>query len=137
MRFELSRRGLAGISEAGIRIEVAAQNSTFGGSAMSAQYSSEGESLPVVATTNTALSSLQVQNLELPDSAVNFLNSPIAKVNRPVAGLVGRCFLQVCLWVDLVASWSRRIQHLPALGTAPKLPAGDAQLTTGAAKTCD
>jgi len=31
----------------------------------------------------------------------------------PVADLVGRCFLRVCYWVDIVDSW-RRTKRLPA-----------------------
>jgi len=38
--------------------------------------------------------------------------SPVAPTGwereYPVADLVGRCFLRVCFWVDLFASWTRR-----------------------------
>ena len=43
------------------------------------------------------------------------LSAAASTLNRdyPVADLVGRCFLRVCYWVDIVDSW-RRKKRLPA-----------------------
>ena len=30
----------------------------------------------------------------------------------PVADLLGRCFLRVCFWVDVLAFWTRRVRPL-------------------------
>jgi hypothetical protein len=34
----------------------------------------------------------------------------------PVNGFVGRCFIRVCLWADLVSSWKHRSYAAPAGG---------------------
>ena len=39
----------------------------------------------------------------------------------PVADLLGRCFLRLCFWVDLVAAWTRRGRPLQV-----RAPAGHA-----------
>src|ERR1700686_157735 len=72
-------------------------------------------SSPVLATANTVLSSIQFAKGAAPD--VCFLPFD-SYASRPVNGVVGHCFVRVCLWVDLLASW-RRSHALPAWpGTA-------------------
>jgi hypothetical protein len=36
--------------------------------------------------------------------------------HSPVNGFVGRCFIRVCLWADLVTSWKHRSYTAPAGG---------------------
>jgi hypothetical protein len=70
---------------------------------------SEGKAAPALAVTNTAASAIQLARVA--DPAAHFL--PMDPTFSPVNGLVGRCFIRMCLWVDLVTSWSRRNRPLP------------------------
>src|SRR5438093_424351 len=38
----------------------------------------------------------------------------VRNADYPVTDFIGRCFLRLCLWVDLFTSWTRRKQALPA-----------------------
>jgi len=70
---------------------------------------SEGKAAPALTVTNTAASAIQLAKVA--DPAAHFL--PMNPTFSPVNGLVGRCFIRMCLWVDLVTSWSRRNRPLP------------------------
>ena len=51
---------------------------------------------------------------ELPHTAstLNVAHAAAGDLGYPVADFVGRCFLRLCLWVDLFAPWTRR-DHAP------------------------
>lgn len=44
-------------------------------------------------------------------SELRFAPTTLANVEYPVTGIVGRCFLRVCMLVDMVTSWNRRYQR--------------------------
>lgn len=74
----------------------------LGGPIMSAALSIESEvtSSQVPATATTIFPSIEIAKVAAP-----------AHVS-PVNGFVGHCFVRICLWADLLASWTRR-SHLP------------------------
>jgi hypothetical protein len=44
------------------------------------------------------------------------LSSVDRSLYGPVNGFVGRCFIRICLWADLVSSWKRRSYTVPVGG---------------------
>ena len=52
---------------------------------------------------------------ELPHTAstLKVAHGTAGDLGYPVADFVGRCFLRLCMWVDLFAPWTRR-DHAPA-----------------------
>ncbi|SRR5712691_10935414 len=52
---------------------------------------------------------------ELPHTAstLKVAHGAAGDLGYPVADFVGRCFLRLCMWVDLFAPWTRK-DHAPA-----------------------
>jgi hypothetical protein len=96
---------------------------------MSAEVSVERQaSTPrvVVLTEQTITNNvLMPANLTGAKIGLNFGPSVLTGVEDPAPGLVGRCFLRVCLWVDVMTSWSRRSHYFPV--PTPKVAAPDDQ----------
>ena len=46
-------------------------------------------------------------------STLNVAHASAGDLGYPVADFVGRCFLRLCMWVDLFAPWTRK-DHAPA-----------------------
>jgi hypothetical protein len=56
----------------------------------------------------------------------------------PVTDFVGSCFLRLCLWVDLITSWTRRKQGLPEFPENLRFsPIAKVPATTDAATTAE
>ena len=47
---------------------------------------------------------------------VRAVAAPTRDLDYPVADLFGRCFLRLCLWVDLIALWRNKNQAPPNFG---------------------
>jgi hypothetical protein len=47
------------------------------------------------------------------NQSVSAVSPLIRDVDYPVTDFVGSCFLRVCLWVDILTSWTRKNQTLP------------------------
>ncbi len=121
-RYALRPPGLlSGIFPGVACIEVAAQSWHLGVQMSAASFSacpSEANASPVLAATNTAVPAIQLAKVAEP--AAHFL--PLNTNFSPVNGLVGRCFIRMCLWVDLVTAWSRRNRPIPQW--SPELAVG-------------
>jgi hypothetical protein len=44
---------------------------------------------------------------------VSVVSPSIRDADYPVTDFTGRCFLRVCLWVEIITSWTRKNQALP------------------------
>ena len=102
---------LSGISEARTCIEVAARF-CYLGVRMSATSSvpSSSDSVKIKNISPSIQVSVPIRNQSRTISSID--RNPY----RPVNGLVGRCFIRVCLWAELLVSWKRRSYTAPAGG---------------------
>jgi len=99
---------LGGISEAVACIEVAAQ-SGYLGVRMSAVSSAQPE-LPSSSNlpTLSAVTSIRTAKLENAGESVKVALPANPKLYSPINGVVGRTFIRLCLWFDLLSSWKRQ-----------------------------
>jgi hypothetical protein len=83
---------------------------------MSAEFPRErqvSKSLVVSAQTTTSNYTVGRSNRTGVYAGLSFGSSTFDGLGYPVTGVVGRCFMRVCLWVDLMTSWSRRKNYFP------------------------
>jgi hypothetical protein len=66
----------------------------------------------VVAAIESATKNLLQAREAAIESAASPGLPPVRYAEYPVADLVGRCFLRVCFWADVFASWARRERSL-------------------------
>lgn len=75
-----------------------------------------------VAAIETATKSLlESRRHGIADDVESF--SLISERDYPVADLLGRCFLRVCFWADLLAYWTRRGRPLQLRASVAHAPA--------------
>lgn len=88
-------------------------------SANSVQASEVSTSSVVVPTSVIAASSFRTKaTLATTNPNLSFGSAALTDVQYPVTGVVGRCFVRVCLLAELMTSWTRRNhQYQPVVST--------------------
>ena len=102
---------LSGISEADACIEVAARFWYLGVRMLtSPSVSSSADPAEIKNTPPSIQLAVPVRD------HARSVSSTDRSLYGPVNGFVGRCFIRVCLWADLVVSWKRRSYTVPQRG---------------------
>lgn len=70
--------------------------------------------ISTVTSINPEISTIRIPNLEdaAPAQALKAAGTSIQDLEYPVADLFGRCFLRLCLWIDLFADWIKKYAPL-------------------------
>ncbi len=79
--------------------------------------------ISTVTSINPEISTIRIPNLEdaAAATALKTASTSAQDLDYPVADLFGRCFLRLCLWVDLFADWTKN--HAPRRLVRSLLPA--------------